>query len=349
MPTRKAKSPSRPAKKAASSKKPAKSAKAKKPAARKAPSAPKSPPAKSVKLRPLDVSAFPPESLSIVEKRICLACVLDIFTRHIGLSARSAYLEVKKYTPPLAELNAPAATRPWFADVALHNVCRYCGSPAKWHATLTVYRIESGKVTDSLRRELIKSLPQSEDQFVVLEEKATHQQAFFEWLEKISTGLDLDNPVWLRQVSLHYLSRRDPKCDLQPQAEQIHAIRRSRRLETGWELDQGRLFLAPLLFDELLLVQYLVSRSHRAGGLTLEGRYTLPELFARLRNSGYLRAAGITAQVPGDALEQLVTYLGGGEERLKFYHVLDRRDFLNQVKVLKLVRPPKPKAPVPKS
>src|SRR6516165_8845832 len=73
MPTRKAKSPSRPAKKAASSKKPAKSAKAKKPAARKAPSAPKSPRAKSVKLRPLDVSAFPPESLSIVEKRICLA------------------------------------------------------------------------------------------------------------------------------------------------------------------------------------------------------------------------------------------------------------------------------------
>ena len=28
------------------------------------------------------------------------------------------------------------------------------------------------------------------------------------------------------------------------------------------------------------------------GGLTLEGRYTLAELFARLRNAGYLRAVG---------------------------------------------------------
>ena len=32
-----------------------------------------------------------------------------------------------------------------------------------------------------------------------------------------------------------------------------------------------------MLFDELLLVQYLVSRSQLAGGLTLERRYTLPE------------------------------------------------------------------------
>ena len=53
-----------------------------------------------------------------------------------------------------------------------------------------------------------------------------------------------------------------------------------------------------MLFDELLLVQYLVSRSHKAGGLTLEGRYTLPELFARLRNSGYLRALDVHTRRP---------------------------------------------------
>jgi hypothetical protein len=40
----------------------------------------------------------------------------------------------------------------------------------------------------------------------------------------------------------------------------VHAIRRSRRLGTGheatksWEVKQGRLFLEPMLFDELLLV-----------------------------------------------------------------------------------------------
>ena len=49
-------------------------------------------------------------------------------------------------------------------------------------------------------------------------------------------------------------------------------------LERGWEVDKGRLFLAPPLFDELLLVHYLVSRSQKAGGLTLEGRYTLRDL-----------------------------------------------------------------------
>jgi hypothetical protein len=192
-------------------------------------------------------------------------------------------------------------------------------------------------------------LPQSGGLFVVLEEKATRQDAFFEWLDKISVGLDLDNPVWLRDISIHYLSRREPKTDWQSQSSQIHAIRRSRRLESGWEMDNGRLFLAPLLFDELLLVQYLVSRSHRAGGLTLEGRYTLPEMIKRLRNSGYLRAIGISTQNPDELLEQLITHLGGGEAGLTFYHVLDRRDFLAKVKSLESVRPPRPKAPGPTS
>src|SRR5207244_10415057 len=70
---------------------------------------------------------------------------------------------------------------------------------------------------------------------ILLEEKATQQHAFFEWLEKISTGLNLDDPVWLRDVSRHYLSRKEPKEDWQAKFEQIHAIRRSRRLDSGWE------------------------------------------------------------------------------------------------------------------
>ena len=83
------------------------------------------------------------------------------------------------------------------------NFCPYCGSASKWHTRLLVYRIESGKATDGLRRELVKSLPQSDNHFAVFEEKATHQLAFFERLDKISTGLDLENPVWLYEVSSH--------------------------------------------------------------------------------------------------------------------------------------------------
>jgi hypothetical protein len=297
----------------------------------------------AAEIRPLDLSALPPESVTQLEKSICLACVLDVFTRHIGLAPRTAHLEIRRYMPSVAELGASALTRPYFASQSPKDPCPYCGSLAKWHARLRVYRIESGKATDASRRELVKSLPKTDNQFLVLEEKATQQHAFFEWLEKISTGLNLDDPVWLRDVSRHYLSRKEPKTDWQAQFEQIHAIRRSRRLDSGWETDGGRLFLAPMLFDELLLVQYLVSRSHKAGGLTLEGRYTLMELFIRLRNSGYLRTVAIDTRNPADALEQLLNHLSGGETALKFYHIVDRRDFLAKIKALKLLKPPKPK------
>jgi hypothetical protein len=239
---------------------------------------------------PLDLTALPPESVTQLEKWICLACVLDVFTRHMGLAPRTAHLEIKRYTPPVAELYASSMTRPYFAGRSPKDPCPYCGSAPKWHAQLRVHRIESGKATDALRRALVKSLPQSDDQFLVLEEKGTQQGAFFEWLDKISAGLDFDDPDWLREVSRHYLNRKEPKSDWQAAFDQTHSIRRSRRLESGWEVDHGRLFLAPMQFDELLLVQYLVSRSHKAGGRTLEGRYTLLELFVRLRNSGYLRA-----------------------------------------------------------
>ena len=278
-----------------------------------------------------------------VEKWLCLACVSDVFTRHLDLSPRTAYLEIKRYTPPLAELHATVGTRPWFSNQPVQKACPYCGAPAKWHARLWVYRIQGGKATDALRRDLIKSLPQDDNRFAIVEEKATQQEAFFEWLEKIGKGLNLDDPAWLREVTMHFLSRKEPKTDWRTVFEQARSLRRSRRLESGWELDNGRLFLAPHLFDELLLVQYLISRSHRAGGLTLEGRYTLPELIVRLRNSGYLRAVNVGAHNPGDVLEQLVGYLGGGENPVKFHHILDRRDLLNKVKDLKLAAPPKPK------
>lgn len=314
-----------------------------KPSAKKAPVAKKKPVRAGIGSDPLDLSALSSESVTQLEKSICLACVLDVFTRHMGLAPRTAHLEIKRYTPPVAELYASAMTRPYFAGQSPKDPCPYCGSAPKWHAQLRVYRIESGKANDASRRELVKSLPKSDDQFLVLEEKGTQQHAFFEWLDKISNGLDFDNPAWLREASRHYLNRKEPKSDWQAAFDQIHSIRRSRRLETGWEVDHGRLFLSPMLFDELILVQYLLSRSHKAGGLTFEGRYTLFELFARLRNSGYLRAVAVQAHNPGDGLEELLNHLSGGQTSLKFHHIVDRRDFLAKVKALRLLKPPKPK------
>ena len=82
-----------------------------------------------------------------------------------------------------------------------------------------------------------------------------------------------------------------------------------------------------------MAIQYLVSRSHVAGGRTLEGRLTLQDLIRRLRFSGYLDAN----QIKGDQfeiLEQLIDKLSGGSGNVKLYHIVDRRDFLEKVKTV---------------
>lgn len=301
----------------------------------------------------IDLAAFPPESVRSSERLLCVACVWQIFTRAMNLAPRTALAEIKRYTPSFEELTSAEAARPFFDSPETgpdhgkdKQPCPYCGSPAKWHASIATHRIESGKATDAPRRNLVKSLPAAHDQFVVLEQKATRQHAFFDWLEKISAQLDLENPAWLRDVSLHYLSRKEPKVNWQEEFAGVHSIRRSRGLATGeeapaksWERESGRLFLAPMLFDELLLVQYLLSRSQLAGGLTLERRYTLPELWHRLRHSGYLRFIGVQANNPSDALEQMLAHLGGGEASARFYYIVDRRDLLEKVKALETEKP----------
>jgi hypothetical protein len=302
----------------------------------------------------VDLSAFPPESVISSERSLCAACVWQIFTRAMSLTPKTALSEMKRYTPTLEELTGEEAVRPFFVTPEKlgqeKQPCPYCGSPAKWHARIETHRIESGQATDVLRRSLVKSLPKSDDQFVVLERKATREHAFFEWLEKISVNLDLDDPAWLRDVSLHYLGRKEPKVNWPAEFAGVHSIRRSRRLgpdqETpvktstqSWEIEYGRIFLAPMLFDELLLVQYLVSRSQLAGGLTLERRYTLPELWHRLRHSGYLSFIGVQANNPNDALEQMLAHLSGGEASARYYYIVDRRELLQRVKALQTEKP----------
>jgi len=294
----------------------------------------------------VDLSAFPAESVISTERWLCVACVWQIFTKAMSLAPKTALAEIKRYTPSFEELTSAEPVRPFFAaQDQVKAPCPFCGSPAKWHARIATHRIESGKATDTLRRTLVKSLPKSDGQFVVLEQKATQQHAFFEWLEKIGENLDLDDPAWLRDVSLHYLGRKEPKVNWTAEFAGVHSIRRSRRLgpeeesTPAWQVERGRLFLAPQLFDELLLVQYLVSRSQLAGGLTLERRYTLPELWHRLRHSGYLHSIDVQANNPSDALEQMLAHLSGGEASARYYYIVDRREHLQKVKALQTEKP----------
>jgi hypothetical protein len=52
-----------------------------------------------MKLTELDFSDFPPGTVTEYTTLVCLACIFDIFTGQIGLAPRSAYSEIKRYTP----------------------------------------------------------------------------------------------------------------------------------------------------------------------------------------------------------------------------------------------------------
>lgn len=284
------------------------------------------------KKRELDLSAFPPGSFTEYSTLVCLACTFDIFTTQWGLAPRTAYTEIKKYSPTIAELTAPKAIRPFFDSDEKHPHCPHCNAAKRWHAMLDTFRLEGGKSTDAARRKLIKALPQRNDQFHVIEAKSDKRTIFFDWLETLGHNLDLDDDAWLLETTRAYLTRLEPKTNWAEVFDGLRSVRRSRRIAEGWEKDGARLFLAPEIYNEALIVQYLISRSHVHGGRTLEGRLTLQELTRRLRYGGYLDAKGISQGDQFEILEQLIETLSGGSGKIKLYYIVDRRDFLEKVK-----------------
>jgi hypothetical protein len=288
----------------------------------------------TIKNRELDFSAFPPGAVSEYATQVCLACIFDVFTKQLGLAPRTAYSEIKRHSPGAEELTAPQAARPYFDSEEKNPRCPFCNSAKRWHARFDTYRIEGGKTTDAARRALLKSLPKSEEQFQVIETKSDRRTLLFEWFEAMGRNLDFEDDGWLIEATRAFLERREPKTDWAQIFEGLRMVRRSQRLTEGWERDRDRLFLAPALYNDVLLVQYLVSRSHSSGGRTFEGRLTLIELVRRLRYAGYLDAQGITERDQFEVLEKLVEHLVGGEGAVKLYYIVDRRDFLEKVKTV---------------
>src|ERR1051325_234568 len=216
----------------------------------------------------LDFSEFPAGSVSRSDVTLCLACIFRLFTNQLGLAPRTAYDEIRRYSPSVEELTAREPQRPFFKTTDDRNArCPYCDAARRWHAPVSVYRVEGGKATDAARRALVKTLPTKDGRFQVDEQKRTARQVFFEWLERLGQGLDFaDDGAWLRDAAREYLQRVEPKTDWAAAFEGARAVRRSQRLEEGWERDGARLFLGPALYNDVLLVQYLVSRSHAHGG-----------------------------------------------------------------------------------
>lgn len=286
---------------------------------------------KAAAKRELDFSEFPPGSVTEYSTLVCLACTFDIFTKQLGLAPRTAYSEIKKYAPTIAELTAPKAARPFFDSEEKHPHCPYCNAVKRWHARLDTFCVEGGKSTDALRRALLKKLPQKEGQFQIIESKSDKRTIFFDWLDTLDRHIDLDDNAWLIETTRAYLARLEPKTDWSEVFGDLRAVRRSQRIEEGWEKDGSRLFLSTPIYHEVLIVQYLLSRSHVHGGRTFEGRLTLQDLIRRLRYSGYLNAKEIADGDQFEILEQVIEKLSGSGNT-KLYHIVDRRDFLEKVK-----------------
>lgn len=268
----------------------------------------------ATKKRELDLSDFPPGTVTEYTTLVCLACIFDIFTKQMGLAPRTAFSEVKRHTPAIEELTSRAATRPYFDSEEKNPHCPYCGSAKRWLARFDTFCIEGGKTTDSPRRALLKKLPKADDQFLVIEKKSDSRAVLFEWLDTMRGNLDLEQESWLADATRMYLERREPKTNWDESFDQLRSVRRSSRLTEGWERDGGRLFLSPSLYSEAILIQYLVSRSHTHGGMTLEGRLTLMDLIRRLRYSGYLDQIGIIEREPGEVFEKLIDHLAAKHE-----------------------------------
>ena len=279
----------------------------------------------------LDFGEFPAGTVTRHEVTLCLSCIYKLFTQQLGLAPRTAYNEIRRYAPTLEELTAREPQRPFFKPSAEKNPrCPFCDAGKRWHAPVRVHRVEGGKASDAARRALLKRLPTKDEQFQIHEEKHTSRQVFFEWLERLGQELDFEtDAAWMPAAAREYLQRREPKADWAALFEGVRQVRRSQRLEEGWERDGARLFLAPALYNDVLLVQYLVSRSHRHGGRTFEGRLTLRELARRMRYGGHLEAHGIDSRDEFEILEQLVEHLTGGDAPAKLHFVIDRRGLLD--------------------
>ena len=96
----------------------------------------------------LDLRGFSPESLLGNTLGLCLACALDVLTRHMGLSVERARSEIRRYNPRLEELTTASLARPYMVWPA--EKCPYCAAPPKWHAPLKIVRIEGERAQTSL-------------------------------------------------------------------------------------------------------------------------------------------------------------------------------------------------------
>jgi hypothetical protein len=261
--------------------------------------------------------------------RVCLKCGFDIFTKQLGLAPRTAYSEMRKFTPDPAAFRAEPQ-RPLFRSPEAGVPCPYCGAAKRWVATLRAVEIEAHRDVAKETRKLLAALKRKPEQYVIRKDARSPVEVFSDWLDRLSLAFDFTGEIWLRDAAIAWLERCEPSSDW-ADAANISRIHPSRRLAEGWEREGHRLYLSPALYGDVLVVQYLLSRTHLHGGVTFEGRLTPFEFFHHLRRHGYLTARGIEADDPPALLEGAIAHLAAVGE-IKPHLVIDRTAYLELLK-----------------
>ncbi len=275
--------------------------------------------------------SLPSSALSTATLIICLKCAFDFFTKQLGLAPRTAYTELRKHTPEETDFSGASTARPHFFESEIAR-CPYCNAAKTWFARFRATRIDAYTSFEKDRKKLWAALKREPQRFALSTPDRTAMQIFSEWLERLQRKTDFESDDWLMDIAIEEVKRAEPsKVWDEIAIEGIHRVQLSRHLEASWHYEDRRLFVAPPLYGDILIIQHLLSRSHQHGGQTFEGRLTLQELMSRLKRIGYFEARGLESREYYEAFEQAVAHLVASGPTAVYYAV-DRSDYLEKLK-----------------
>jgi hypothetical protein len=265
---------------------------------------------------------------------LCLKCAFDFFTRQLKLSPRTAFSELKKHVPEESDFTGASTSRPHFFEGPGVDHCPYCNAAKRWFARFKATRIDQHPSIEKDRKKLWTALRKEPERFAVWTHPKTPSEIFSEWLDRLKRRSSLEDDEWLIPVAIEAVQRNHPSASLDSAIQAgVKRVQISRQLDDDWSFADGWLYVAPAAYGDILLTQYLISRSHLHGGRTFEGRLTLQELMSRLRRIGYFEARGIKFSDLYQTLEQSVDNLIASGPTAVYYAV-DRGDYLRQLKTV---------------
>ncbi|HWP43217.1 MAG TPA: hypothetical protein VNO14_08295 [Blastocatellia bacterium] len=280
----------------------------------------------------ISFDSLPASAVSETTLKICLKCGFDLFTKQLQLPLRTSYLELKKHVPEETDFTGASTTRPHFFEPGEGDHCPYCGGSKRWFADFRAIRIDDHPSFEKERKKLWAALKKDPDRYTLWKPERTQMQIFSEWLERLNRKTNFEDGRWLLDVALEFIKRTVPSAELdQAISSGVRRVQLSRQVEGEWDYQDGKLFVPPRLYGDILMVQHLISRSHLHGGRTFEGRLTLQELMGRLRRIGYFEARAIDTRDPYEAFEQAIaSIVASGPSAV--YYAVDRSDYLEKLK-----------------